>query len=246
MFRNKTTYIFDLDGTLIDTVGMWNRVDALLLTFLGGEPMSESDRQARRDALLEQFRKETDPYLAYCGELGSIYKSTLTPAEIKKKRYDIAEEFLRNSVTLKPGAAELLHGLKNAGKKLILASTTSRTNVNIYSTENRGIYEKAHFPSLFSQIYTREDVPEIKPSPAVHQKILNDLSVFPEECIVIEDSLAGVQAANAAGIDVVCIYDTYSEKDAEILKKQSLSYFSDCFALFSAISASLLLDKPNP
>ena len=236
MFENKDVFIFDLDGTLIDSLGMWNEVDRLLITFLGGDPLEETARQMRRESLLAQFCKDPDPYVSYCSELKKIYNSALSPVDIKKKRYEIAEEFLRNAVCLKPGAAELLHALKNAGKTLILASATSRKNVEIYSRENRAIYENAHFPTLFSVIYTRDDVDEMKPSPAVYEKALSALSVPPERCLAVEDSLSGVQAAHAAGLDVVCVYDKHSESDTSAIKEIATAYFSDCFSLLSALT----------
>ncbi len=241
MFQNKDIYIFDLDGTLIDSLGMWNEVDRILILHLGGDPLTEAQRQSRREHLLAQYHKEPDPYVSYCGVLKEACNSSLSAVEIKKKRYDIARDFLVNSVQLKPGAAELLHALKNAGKTLILASATSRTNIGIYSTENASIYEKAHFPSLFEKIYTRDDVTEMKPSPAVFLKVLSESTLTPDRCIVIEDSLSGVEAANAADLDVVAVYDKHSEADRDEITAKTKGYYADCTSLLSAIRAEVTL-----
>ena len=53
----------------------------------------------------------------------------------------------------------------------------------------------------------------IKPSPEVHEKLMADLEKTREECFIFEDSLAGLMAAQAAGIPAGLIYDRYSEKD---------------------------------
>lgn len=235
MFQSKDIFIFDLDGTLIDSLGMWNEVDRLLITFLGGDPLEEHARQVRRETILSEAKSEPDPYLVYCSFLKDVCKSELSPSDIKKKRYEISASFLRSAVSLKPGAAEVLHFLKQSGKTLVLASSTSRANVHIYSTENPGIYEKAYFPDLFSLIYTRDDVTQIKPSPDVYEKVLHTLGVPAEKCVAFEDSLAGVQAAKAAGLDVVCMYDTYSEADKEVLKNLSSLYFYSFSELKSAL-----------
>ena len=236
MFKNKDVFIFDLDGTLIDSLGMWNEVDRLLITFLGGDPLEEHARQVRRETILSEAKADPDPYLVYCGVLKEVCKSELSPAEIKKKRYEISASFLRNTVSLKPDAAEVLHLLKQMGKTLVLASSTSRANVNIYSTENPGIYEKAYFPDLFSLIYTRDDVAQIKPSPEVYGKVLKTLGVPAQRCVAFEDSLAGVQSAKDAGLDTVCMHDTYSEPDEELLKEMSSAYFDSFSALKSALT----------
>ncbi len=241
MFEHKDVYIFDLDGTLIDSLGMWNEVDRILIQHLGGDPLTEEERQARRECLLAKYHKEPDPYVSYCGVLKELCKSPLSAVEIKNKRYEIARDFLVNTVSLKPGAAELLHTLKNAGKTLILASATSRSNIKIYAEENALIYKKAHFPSLFDKIYTRDDVSEMKPSPAVYVKVLSEGSYMPEKCIVIEDSLSGVEAANKAGLDVVAVYDKHSENDRNEIASKTKGYFSSCGALLSAIRAAGLL-----
>lgn len=241
MFRNKDVYIFDLDGTLIDSLGMWNEVDRILLLHLGGDPLTEEERQARREYLLAKFHKDPDPYVSYCNVLKEVCNSPLSASEIKKKRYEIARDFLVHSVRLKHGAAELLHTLKTAGKTLILASATSRSNIGIYSEENASIYESAHFPSLFEKIYTRDDVSEMKPSPAVFLKAISECFLEPEKCIVIEDSLSGAEAANAAGLDVVAVYDKHSESDREEIAAKTKGYYADCASLLSAIRAEKAL-----
>ena len=68
---------------------------------------------------------------------------------------------------------------------------------------------------------------ELKPNPEVYLKIINELRVKKEDCIIIEDSLIGVEAANNAGIDVAVIYDKYSDCDREKINELSQYRFSD-------------------
>ncbi len=60
---------------------------------------------------------------------------------------------------------------------------------------------------------------EKKPSPEVHNKIMQLLSVSPSECLIIEDSLIGIQAAKNIGIEVAVMYDKYSDCDREEINK---------------------------
>ena len=99
--------------------------------------------------------------------------------------------------------------------------------MDIYCTENNNIINKANLNNYFSKIYTREDAKEIKPNPEIYLKILNELNVKKEQCLIFEDSLIGIEAANNAGIDVVAMYDKYSDLErAEIEKKSTYNFKS--------------------
>ena len=56
---------------------------------------------------------------------------------------------------------------------------------------------------------------KLKPDPEIHYKILKELNVKPEECLIVEDSLIGIEAAINAGIEFVVIYDKYSDGNRE-------------------------------
>ena len=76
MLVNKKIVIFDMDGTLIDSVGIWNEVDRKLSERLGGQPLSEEALQTRRERMLREFSGRENPYLEYCGFLKSEYDSS--------------------------------------------------------------------------------------------------------------------------------------------------------------------------
>ncbi len=209
------TIIFDMDGTLIDSVGVWNDVDAALIKELGGPEEDPSFTQRRRDELLTRFRADDDPYVSYCGELGKIYHSDKSGRDIMKRRYEIAQDFLVNRVDYKEGAPELIKKLASLGKTLVISTTTKRANMEVYRTKNRNIREKALVDKYFVKIYTREDAERIKPDAQIHEKLLAEMGKKPEDCFIFEDSLIGVRAAKAAGIPVAAIYDKYSDAERE-------------------------------
>ena len=67
MFRGKKVIIFDMDGTLIDSVGVWNKVDMELIKELGClEELNEIEIQQQRDNKLREFSKSENPYIEYC------------------------------------------------------------------------------------------------------------------------------------------------------------------------------------
>lgn len=226
MFKNKKYIIFDLDGTLIDSVGIWNEVDRRFIKMLGGDA-STIDVNKQRDEKMREYKSAEDPYKEYCRFIGEKYNSSLSPSELLALRYKIAHELTANEVDYKPDADSLLYKLHEMGYTLIIASTTRRKNYEVYITENKNIISKAPLNIIFSAVYTRDDVDEIKPSPEVHKRILSDFGASAEECLIFEDSLVGIEAANNAKIDVVAIYDVHSQSDTEKIKALSKAYFTN-------------------
>lgn len=222
MFKGKKVIIFDMDGTLIDSVGIWNKVDMELIKELGGsEELNEFDIQKERDNKLREFSKSENPYIDYCQFLSSKYSSRLTGEETLKKRYDIAQNYLKNEIDYKKGAPELLKLLKEKDFTLVIATTTRRKNMDIYCNENDNIINKANINDFFSIVYTREDAKEIKPNPEIYLRILKELNIRKDQCLIFEDSLIGIDAANNAGIDVVAMYDKYSDMERDEIKEKA-------------------------
>lgn len=216
--QERNTIIFDMDGTLVDSVGVWNQVDMELIKELGGTPEDEMTVNHRRDLALVKYRTQKSPYTCYCEDLGKICGSPLSGDEIMDIRHHIAHQMIREKVQLKPGAADLVKKLKEMGKTLVIATTTNTGNMNIYRYKNQNILRVLPLDDYFNGIYVREDVTAIKPDPQVHLKLMKDLHKEPSDCFIFEDSLVGVEAAKAAGIPVAAMYDKYSEADGKEIR----------------------------
>ena len=215
MLSGKKVIVFDMDGTLIDSVGIWNQVDETLIRRICGKTVPPGEVQARRDAALRRFSREKDPYLAYCGLLKEVCGAEESVEEIHTLRYQIARELLQNAVDYKPGADALIRWLKARGYTLVIATTTIRDHMDIYRTRNARIMGKARIDDCFTRVYTREDVKEIKPSPEIYLRVMAELGVTAEACLVFEDSLTGIEAAKRAGIQTVAVYDPYADGERE-------------------------------
>lgn len=234
MFENKKVIIFDMDGTLIDSVGIWNKTDEILIEKLANKKIQVPNIQQIRDSILAEC-KSGDIYLEYCVFLGKKYKSSLSAKEILDLRWNISNQYIKNRIDYKPNADILLHLLKEQGYILALATTTTNIQLNAYRDVNQNIKQKADIDAMFDIVLSKEDVKEKKPSPEIHNKLMKILGVKPSDCLIVEDSLIGVQAGKNAGIEVAVMYDKYSDGDREQINRiadYSFSSFNEIIKQF--------------
>lgn len=237
MLHNKKLVCFDLDGTLIDSVGIWNQVDAKLIEDLSGQQADLALIQQQRDLQLKNFKHCADPYLEYCGYLKDSYGiENLSQDDIKKHRYSISHYFLDHVIQLKPQAEMFVQKLQQSGIQTAITTTTSFSNIQRYQQNNSLINSKLNFAKDFNLILTRENVQNIKPHPEVYLKALEFFNLQPEECLIIEDSIIGIEAANQAGIQVAAIYDQYSEHEMTEIKAKADYFASDFKTLLNFIA----------
>ena len=212
-FKNLELVIFDLDGTLIDSNGVSNDLDIKLVHLFDKNKCPEEIIE-ERDNLFKN-NKNGDIYLNYSEYLKEKYKSNLSKEEILQIRRDYSKELSKN-IKLKPDVDVVIKYLKNNNIKLALATVSRRETINIYVNENEYIKNKCNFQEYFDFIITKDDVKLKKPNPEVYNKIIEKFKIKDlSKCIVIEDSLIGVIAAKRANLNVIAIYDKYSDKNRD-------------------------------
>lgn len=239
MFKGKKVIIFDMDGTLIDSVGVWNKTDEILIRQLAGIEDVEADNvQQMRDSILAQCESD-DIYLEYCDYLGKKYNSPMKAEDILALRWQISDEYIKQQIDYKPNADILLRLLKRKGYTLALATTTTNIQLDAYRNVNPNIRQKADIGEIFDIVLSKEDVKEKKPSPEVHKKILQSFNVTPNDCLIIEDSLIGVRAGVNAGIEVAVIYDKYSDCDREEINRISQYQFNNFEEIINRVKEEL-------
>ena len=213
ILENKKIIIFDMDGTLIDSIGVWNEVDIATVEFYTGIRPAEEEVNKLRDYSLANS-PDTDIYKYYISKLCEKYSIHEDIDVVYEKRKWFGDEIPKRNVKLKNNVKELLIILKEKGYILALATTSTISKIKIYSYENENT-KVVNFIETFDLILTKDEVINKKPHPEVLDKVLAHFNEIPEKAIVFEDSYDGVLAAKNAGIEVIAVYDKYSDYERD-------------------------------
>lgn len=178
--------IWDLDGVIIDSADehrrAWQR-----LAQEEGVTFTDADFWAT-------FGKRNDDIIPLFW--GNIPAQRVTELANRKEMY--FREYIRNSAAPLPGALELMRGLHEADYKQALASSTPVENIRLIS-------DVLHLDHYLSVLVSGETVPRGKPAPDIFLKAAAELDVPPANSLVIEDAVAGIQAARAAGMHCIAV-----------------------------------------
>lgn len=191
--------IFDLDGTLIDSMWVWKQID---IEYLANKQI-EFPIEFQSDLDGMSFTETA----AYFKERFQLNDSVET---IKQDWIDMSYQKYTEEVDLKEGVLPFL-------KKLVARNIP----LGIGTSSNRDLAEgvlKHHgILDYFTALRTSCEVEAGKPNPAIFLKVAEDLGIAPQDCLVFEDTLAGVQAAKSAGMAVVAIEEAaHAHRRAEI------------------------------
>lgn len=190
--QQKKAVIFDLDGTLVDSMWMWKSIDIEYL-----ERFGYSCPPDLQQAIEGMSFSETAVYFK------ERFQLTDTIETIKQTWTDMCMEKYRNDVPLKKGARQFLDYLANSGYKIGIATSNGRELVDV-------VLDSLQITSCFQVTATACEVAAGKPAPDIYLKVASELQVLPEECIVFEDIPAGILAGKAASMTVCAIEDKYS------------------------------------
>lgn len=206
--------IFDVDGTLLDSMFIWDTIGETYLRSIGYEPREKLNEVFKNMSLFQAARY-------YRTEYGV----TLSIDEIMNGVNAMLERYYRFEVSLRPGVAELLAQLQASGVKLCIATATDR-----YLVE--AALERCGVLSCFGAIFTCNEVGHGKDEPDIFEEALRFLGTEKAETVVFDDALYAVRTAKEAGFPVAVIYDSH-EKSQEGLRALADFYIED----FSQVSA---------
>ena len=124
-------------------------------------------------------------------------------------------------IQYKKYAKEVIFKLKEKSYTLVLATLSPKKVLEIYNNINQKLIKEFKIYDVFDLVLTYDDVKKKKPNPEVYLKVLERLNVSKEECLILEDSLEGVEAANNAGIEVLNIVDKNMYKTQSTIDRLS-------------------------
>jgi HAD superfamily hydrolase (TIGR01509 family) len=200
--------IFDLDGTLLDSMFIWDTIGEEYLRSLGIEP---------RENLAETFKTFT------LEESAEYYRThygvTLSVEEIADGVNGMIEDFYRNTVPLKNGVAEFLERLAEDDVKMCIATVTDR-----YLVE--AALERLGIKGYFSEIFTTAEVGCTKTTPQIYRRALAHLGTEKSETVVFEDAFHALMTAKNDGFPVAAVYDVHELRQME-MKDNGDYYITD-------------------
>ena len=201
--------IFDLDGSLVDSMWVWQKIDVEYLSRFGIEPPADLHHLIGGRSFHETA--------VYFKELFQIPDDV---EQIKADWNQMAWDKYSSEVPLKNGAEEFITLCTQKQIKLGIATSNSRELV-----EN--VIAAHELQEHFDCIMTSHEITKGKPAPDIYLAAAEALCVEPERCLVFEDIVPGIQAGKAAGMSVCAVYDEASVSQDEEKRKRADYYIHD-------------------
>lgn len=201
--------IFDLDGTLIDSMGVWSEIDA---RFLGSRGFALTPDYTAAVGVMS-FREGAEYTIRR-------YGLSETPEELVAEWTAMVEDEYAHRIGLKPFVRDYLASLAGRGVALAVA-TASPPELYEPVLKRNGVY------GLFRAFATVGEVKHGKGSPDVYLLAAERLGARPGDCVVFEDILRGVRSAKAAGMTAVGVYDSCDDAEREQIRAEADLYIED-------------------
>ena len=197
--------IFDLDGTILDSMFIWDTIGEDYLCSLGIVPkenLKETFKTFSLEQAAEYYRKN--------------YEVTLSVSEIIDGVNKMAERYYTETVKLKPGIEVFLENLKANGVKMCIATVTDKPLVEV-ALDRLGVRD------YFSEIFTCASVGHSKEEPHIYREAQKHFGTVKSETAVFEDALYALKTAKADGFVTVGVFDIYEENQEEV------KMMADCY-----------------
>jgi len=201
--------IFDLDGTILDSMHVWRDIDIRFLAKRGFEVSRDYIEQVSSMGFEESARFTIQRF-------GLKERAE----DIQKEWFDMAIDAYTNDVLLKPHAKEYLEYLGEEGIK-IAAATSSDSALVLPALKNNKIFH------LFDEIVTVREVERGKGFPDIYIHAAKKLKVPISDCVVFEDIIKGIIGAHDGGFYAIAMEDTNSCSEKERMQAEADAYIVD-------------------
>ena len=214
MIKDIQAVIFDLDGSLVDSMWIWRQIDIEYLARYGLE--LPEDLQSCIEGM--SFKETAEYFKQRFAIPETIFEMQATWNQMAWDKY-------ANEITLKAGAKEFLKSCRDRGIKLGIASSNSRELINVCLKRNQ-------VNDYFECIMCGTDGLPGKPAPDIYLAAAKKLGVSPAHCLVIEDIVPGILAGKNAGMRVCAVEDLYSMHQIDEKKAQADFYIKNFYDIF--------------
>ena len=198
--------IFDVDGTLLDSMPIWEDAAARFLAGLG-----IGAQEGLGDIM---FRMSLDEGAVY---LKNTYGLDMSVEEVKAGVLGVIRDFYVNQVQPKAGVREFLKELSSRRIPMYIATSSNREHIRA-AFERLGLYE------YFDGMITCEEAGAGKREPTIFLLAAQRMGLAPQDIFVFEDVIHAVRSAGSAGFVTVGVYDKASEPDNEAMRAESSIY----------------------
>lgn len=221
MLENIKYAIFDMDGTLIDSLMLWDVLwedfGERFLSVKGFRPEEKDDKAVRTMTLKDAM-----------DHIHSVYNIAPDGAALLARANDMMREFYAETVQLKPGVREFLDTLRQRGVVMCVASATATDLLKI-------AMKHCELEKYFDKIFSCSEIGKGKDHPDIYFAALDHYGATVENTVLFEDSLTAIQTAVDIGLPTVAIYDKYNFGQ-ETMKKIACEYISDGETLMKLIN----------
>lgn len=202
MINNIKAVILDMDGTLIDSMGIWHEIDKQFFAEHHLTPPENLSSQVNKMTMQE--------WAEYFIE---NFRIAMTESQIIHRIEEMAFDYYQNKIQSKPYLLDFLDFLDEHHLPYGIATATYRSSANAVLSR-LGILDRMQF------ILTAEDIPTCKKTPEMFLQACQLLHSLPEQTLVIEDSLHCIETAKQANFKTIAVHDSYAPLDEWNISQQ--------------------------